>query len=236
MTCTSSPGTACVHHAFVGPLLREGKAPTRQIVADALHADLAEVDAALAALEASHSVVLDPHSGEPWVLHPFSLTPTATWVAQTPAGQDALGWWAPCLWCAFGIASLAGGNATVHTSLGGETERVTIHVKDGRLITDDLLVHFAVPPRDAWNNVHRFCSTVLPFRTEADVERWSMRHALPHGEAIPIRQAWDLGRHWYARHADPDWRKWTGAEAAAIFEAVGLTAPFWRFAATDDPF
>ncbi|MET3709943.1 hypothetical protein ABIC65_000623 [Sphingomonas trueperi] len=31
---------------------------------------MGRVDAALAALEATHGVVLDPHSGEPWVLHP----------------------------------------------------------------------------------------------------------------------------------------------------------------------
>jgi hypothetical protein len=223
--------TGCVHHAFVDPLLRQGRAPTRGQVAAALRVGVAQVDAALAALEATHGVVLDPHSGEPWVLHPFSRTPTATWVTD-----GRRGWWAPCLWCAFGIVGLIGGDAAIHTRLGGEAEPITIHVTNGDVIEDDLRVHFALPPRDAWNNVHSFCSMVLPFRSEAEVDRWSARHALPRGEAIPIRQAWELGRHWYARHADPDWQKWTGAQAAAIFEAVGLTGPFWRFEPTNDPF
>jgi hypothetical protein len=231
MTDATPRGMGCVHHAFVEPLLRQDKAPTRMEVAATLAVDVARVDTALAALEATHGAVLDPHSGEPWVLHPFSLTPTGTWVAQ-----DERGWWAPCLWCAFGIVGLIGGNAAVHTRLGGEAEPLTIHVTGGDVIEDDLQVHFALPPRDAWNNVHRFCSTVLPFRSEAQVDRWCARHALPRGEAIPIGQAWELGRRWYARHADPDWQKWTGAQAAAIFEAVGLTGSFWRFEPTNDPF
>lgn len=175
--------------------------------------------------------MLDPHSGEPWVLHPFSLTPTRTWV-----GHGERGWWAPCLWCAFGIVGLVGSNAAIHTRLGGEAEPITVHITAGEVAEHDLLVHFAVLPRDAWNNVHRFCSTVLAFRSEAQVDRWCACHALPRGEAMPIRQACELGRRWHARHADPDWAKWTGAQAAAIFGEVGLTSSFWRFEPTNDPF
>jgi hypothetical protein len=78
----NAPDQAClarVHHAFVEPLLRTGTAPTRTDVAAALGMDVVELDAVLTALAATHGAVLDPHSGKPWVLHPFSLTPTATW-------------------------------------------------------------------------------------------------------------------------------------------------------------
>ena len=34
------------------------------------------------------------------VEHPFSLSPAATWIQQ---GEQ--GWWAPCIWCGFGIAA-----------------------------------------------------------------------------------------------------------------------------------
>lgn len=231
MNAPDEVGIARVHHAFVEPLLRTGKAPTRAEVAATLKKDVVEIDTVLAALAATHGAVLDPHSGEPWVLHPFSLTPTATWVEQ-----GATGWWAPCPWCAFGIAGLVGGDATIHTRLSGEGEAIAIHVAGGRVVEDDLCIHFAVPPRDAWNNVHRFCATVLPFRNQDDVDRWCERHGIARGEAPPITQVWWLGRDWYARHADPDWRKWTGAEAAAIFEAVGFKGPFWRFARSNKPF
>ena len=192
---------------------------------------VAELDVAFAALAATHGVVLDPHSREPWVLHPFSTSPTSTWVEH-----GALGWWAPCPWCAFGIVGLVGGEATIHTRLGGEREAVAIQVADGQVVQDDLCIHFAAPPREAWNNVHRFCATVLAFRCEADVAPWCERHGVARGETAPIGQVWALGRDWYARHAEPDWRKWTGAEAAAIFEGVGLTGPFWHFEPSDQPF
>lgn len=231
MIAPDQAGMARVHHAFVEPLLRTGKPPTRAEVAGLLNVGMAELDPVLAALEETHGAVLDPHSGEPWVLHPFSFTPTATWVAH-----GTRGWWAPCPWCAFGIAGLVGGNATIHTRLGGEQEAVAIHVVSGRVIEDDLYVHFAVPPRDAWNNVHRFCATVQVFRKPADAASWSARHGFDAGESISVAQAWALGRDWYAHHADADWRKWTGTEAAAIFAHVGLTGPFWRFAPFDQPF
>jgi hypothetical protein len=67
------------------------------------------------------------------------------------------------------------------------------------------------------------------------VDRWCDRHGIERGEVVLIEQVWSLGRAWYARHADPDWRKWTGAEAAAIFEGVGLRGTFWRFARSDQP-
>jgi hypothetical protein len=38
----------------------------------------------------------------------------------------------------------------------------------------------------------------------------------------------DLGRVWYGRHLDRDWRKWTVPEAQAVFDQVGLTGDFWR--------
>ena len=77
------------------------------------------------------------------MLHPFSLSPTATWVANSGHG-----WRAPCLWCAFGIVGLIGGNAAVHTRLGGEAAAIPIHVKDFEVVEGDLRVHFAVPPEE----------------------------------------------------------------------------------------
>jgi hypothetical protein len=42
-----------------------------------------------------------------------------------------------------------GGNATIHTRIGGEREDIDIHVEKGRVRESDLWVHFALPPRDA---------------------------------------------------------------------------------------
>ena len=36
-----------------------------------------------------------------------------------------------------------------------------------RLAGEELCVHFAIHPTRAWDNVHRHCALVLPFRNEA---------------------------------------------------------------------
>jgi hypothetical protein len=129
-----------------------------------------------------------------------------------------------------------GGNATIHTRIGGEGEDVDIHVEKGRVRESDLWVHLSVPPRAAWDCVHHFCATVLPFRSPEDVRTWSKRHGIPIGAVAPIVQVMDLGREWYARHAYPDWRKWTVREAAEIFRKVGLVGDFWEIPTTEGGF
>jgi hypothetical protein len=230
-TNDSAPLLAQVHHAFMDPLLRLGRAPGTVEVAERLGLGPDEVAAVLGQLAANHGVVLHPHSHEPWIMHPFSLSPTATWVEH-----GALGWWAPCLWCAFGVAGLAGGTAVIHTRLGGEHKGAVIDMVEGEITQESLVVHFSIPPRDAWNNVHHFCATVLAFEHSSDVPGWCERHALPFGAVAPIQSIANLGRQWYARHCDPDWRKWTGAQAGAIFDDAGLTAPFWQFDRSERPF
>jgi hypothetical protein len=67
----------------------------------------------------------------------------------------------------------------IHARIGGEMEDVDINIVNGEVVEKSLWVHFAVPPRAAWDNVHHFCATVLPFRQAADVRTWSNRHGLP---------------------------------------------------------
>ncbi len=227
----TTPFDAEVHHAFIDRLRQTGFAPSRHEVSAALAKPVKEIEKALYRLAESHAVVLHPHVCEPWVIHPFSVSPTATWVQQGDQG-----WWAPCIWCGCGIAALVGGNAVIHARLGGEMEDIDIHIVNGDVVEEDLWVHFAVPPRAAWDNVHHFCATVLPFRHEADVQTWSKRHGIPAGSAVPISQVQDLGREWYAHHCDRDWRKWSVAEAIEIFEKVGLVEPFWSLEGRDGSF
>lgn len=220
-----------VHRGLIQPIRQSGRAPSVADLAHTLAVEPEIVRATLEDLALTHGVVLHPHVCEPWVLHPFSLSPSATWVE---AGER--GWWAPCMWCAFGISALVKGPLTIHTRLGGEAEDIDIHVEDNRVRESALWIHFAVPPRAAWDNVHHFCATVLPFRSPTQVEAWSARHAIPVGAVIPIQQCADLGREWYQTYAEANWRKWSVREAAEIFARVGLTTPFWSLPATDGGF
>jgi L-amino acid N-acyltransferase YncA len=221
-----------VHQAIVRSFLEEGRPPGAGELASRLDRPRDHVEAALRALEAAHGVVLHPGTLEVWIAHPFSASPSAVWVAAS----DGRGWWAPCLWCAAGIVALGAGDATLHARLGGEARDVRIEVRDGRLASADLAVHFALPVRRAWDNVVHWCATVAPFDQDADVSRWCARHGASRGDVVPLSRVLELGREWYGGHLRADWRKWTLGEARAIFERVGLRGEVWSLPAGDERF
>lgn len=223
-----APLDSRVHSAVLTTIVARGHAPGLAEIAAALGEGTASIAESLRRIEANHGLVLHPGSVDVWIAHPFSLSPTAVWVAS-----GARGWWSPCLWCATGVVALAAPDATLRVRLGGEAEDLSIRFSGGRPVDDGLVVHFPVPPRDAWAN---FCALVLPFRSEAEVDAWCARHALAKGAVVPLSQVADLGRAWYGRHLDVTWVKWSVPEAREIFESVGLTGPFWRLPGADGRF
>jgi L-amino acid N-acyltransferase YncA len=220
------------HRAILRSFLERGRPPDADELAMLLGRPRVHVDAALEALVAAHGVVLHPGTLAVWIAHPFSASPSAIWVA---AG-DGRGWWAPCLWCAAGIVALGARDATLHLRLGGEARDVRIEIRDGRLASNDLAVHFALPVRRAWDNVVHWCATVTPFEREADVAPWCSRHGVPRGDVVPLARVLELGHEWYGGHLRADWRKWTLGEARAIFERVGLRGDVWSLPGGDERF
>lgn len=217
--------STALHHMIVRALIDTGACPSNTELQAMAGIDETLLKDALRKLEEIHGLVLHPTDCAPWVVHPFSLTPTGTFIEG-----EKHGWWAPCLWCGLGVASLAGGPVEIHSRLGGEAHPVVINVKDGHPTDSEYSVHFAIPPRNAWNNVHAHCAMLLPFRSEQAARDWSARHKLPFGEVISLDTTAALARAWYGRHADRDWHKWTVAEAESIFNAVGLRSTFWSLA------
>jgi hypothetical protein len=215
-----------VHHHVVRSIVDRGFAPTVDELAAALACAADDAAGSLRRLHDNHGLVLHPGSTEIWIAHPFSLSPTAVWVAQ-----DGRGWWAPCLWCAFGIQALVGA-VDITVRLGGEAETVVI----GDPSREDIVVHFPLPPRRAWDNVTHFCASLLPFRDAAALDAWCARHRAPRGAVLALGLLDDLARRWYGRHLDEDWVKWTPAEAAAIFAELGLGGPFWALDAGAERF
>jgi hypothetical protein len=103
----------------------------------------------------------------PWVVHPFSLTPTINWIEGRRAG-----WWAPCIWCALGVAALVGGEVRVHTRYGAGSEPLTIPVTDGKPVGfEDLVIHFAIPlpglGTTCTNTARWCCRSALPVRSRS---------------------------------------------------------------------
>lgn len=231
MTSTGVSLESQVHHLVITGLLERGRAPTLPEMATRAGTSPAEIESALRHLDATHGLVLHPHRCEPWVVHPFSTSPTATWVA---AGRR--GWWAPCLWCGLGISALHGGDTVIHTRIGAEAEPLEIRAHGGVPADAPLWVHFPEPPRFAWNNVHHFCARLVAFHHPGDAAKWADRHGFTLGEVLPLAQLGDLARRWYGRHADRQWTKWTVAEAREIFAATGLTGRFWELPEAEGKF
>ena len=215
--------TSRVHHELIRTLIDTGICPNRSELAERFDESIAGIEQLLSELARTHGVVLHPHLFEPWLVHPFSTTPTAHWVEGSHNN-----WWAPCIWCAFGVSTLAGGETRIHTRIGAESEPLVIRVVHGQPVgLEDLWVHFAIPPARAWQNVHQHCAMVLPFRSPESIMAWCDRHRLPHGENVPLHQVARLAQSWYGTHADKNWHKWTIVEAQEIFRRSGLVSAFW---------
>jgi hypothetical protein len=226
------PALSRLHYELIGGIIETGACPTNTELALRFQTTPSAIDEGLRSLADQHGVVLHPHRPAPWILHPFSLTPTLNWIEGR--GRS---WWAPCLWCAFGVAALVGGEVRIHSRYGAEFDTIVVPVRDGQpLGFESVVVHFAIRPARAWDNVHEHCSLVLPFRSSDEIARWSSRHNLPRGEAVPLHQVAALARVWYGSHANPDWHKWTVTEAQEIFREAGLTSAFWNLENKDGRF
>jgi len=181
---------ANVHAILIQKFLETGRLPEARHIAASLDITRLELTERLNRLSDLHGLVLHPHTPEPWVVHPFSATPTPHFVEGRQHG-----WWVPCIWCALGVAQLAGGMVRIHTRLGAESEPVILDVEDGVPVdVEDIVIHFSIPPRNAWNNVHRHCSLVLPFRSEVDIVKWCEKHGQSYGEAVPLLTTAKLAR------------------------------------------
>jgi Alkylmercury lyase len=214
-----------VRGALTRSIAELGYAPPNASLAAMLSCSEQAVDRALLALHDAHALLLHPGTTTPWVVHPFALSPGSCWVE---VGER--GWWANCLYCALGIAAAVGSDAQIVTRIGGERETVVVQVRRGVVEERDLLFHLSTPPRLWWDNVIHACASFQPFRSEADIDLWCARHALPKGAVVPLPQLWDFARDWYGSYLQEPWHKRSAEEAAALFRRHGFTSPFWTSA------
>jgi hypothetical protein len=216
-------GDAALHYQIIKFFVDFGYAPQTAELAVALAAEEDAVEAALYRLAQNHGVVLHPHSARIWVAHPFSAAPT-NFLVHCPGSR----WWGNCAWCSLGVAALLKRDVTITTTLGADGRQVDLHIKDGRVVETDFVVHFPVPMRHAWDNVIYTCSTMLLFESEQQVERWCADHRIPQGDVQPVETIWEFSKVWYGNHLNPDWHKWTNDEAWQIFAQFGLEGPVWE--------
>ena len=145
-------------------------------------------------------------------------------------------YWGNCAWCSLGVTALLDRDVSIVTTLGADRRQVEIHVRDGRVVETEYYVHFPIPMTRAWDNVIYTCSTMLLFDSEAEVDRWCRRHRIAKGDVQPIERVWELSKVWYGDHLNPEWKKWTTAQAKEIFRRFGLVHPVWRLPDSDERF
>jgi hypothetical protein len=199
-----------------------GHAPLLSELAAAAGADEAQVEVGLRRLHEAHALLLHPHKCEPWAVHPFALSAGSCWV-ETPLR----GYWANCLYCGLGIAAALRSDAVITTRLGGEDATRTYRVTDGALIDTDGIFHLSTPVARWWNNVIFACASFQPFASEADVDPWCKRHAMPRGAVMGLDALWRFASDWYGTCLDEPWRKRSREQVRALFDRHGLTGPFW---------
>jgi len=227
----ADPTTGRLHHELLQGMVDRCSIPSRDELRARLGWSSSKLDAAFDGLADLHGLVLHPGTRDVWAVHPFSLAPTPFLVES-----GAKKWWGSCAWCSLGITVLVGEPCVITTTLGAENEQVRLTVENGRLDRSDLVVHFPVPMTRAWDNVIYTCSTMLLFRDETQVARWSRLHGIPLGDIQPVTRVLELAKRWYGEHLRPDWRKKTLAEARAIFSELGLSHPVWDLPREDSRF
>ncbi len=211
-----------LHYAILKYIIEKGYAPGVSQLSKILSEEENSVVQALYDLQEYHGVVLHPNEPKIWVIHPFSLAPT-NFLVETKSGK----WWGNCAWCSLGVAALLKEDLTITTTFGAHGEKIIIHIQDGEVEEKDLLVHFPIPMKKAWDNVIYTCSTMLVFKDLPQVEDWCMQHNIPKGDVQPISKIWEFSKKWYGNHLNPNWKKWTMEEAKELFEEFELNHEIW---------
>jgi hypothetical protein len=128
--------------------LAAGRPPTAGEVAAELALAEGEVEASFERLEAAHVLVFAPGTRSIWMANPLSAFPTPFRV-ETPRGD----YWGNCIWDAFGVVAMLGGDGVVRTSCADCGDAMALTVARGHLQPADGVAHFAVPARSWWDNI-----------------------------------------------------------------------------------
>lgn len=133
-----------IYEATVG----RGYPPLIAEVANYLGSPEGLVRQAFRRLAAGHIIVLQVESDEILMANPFSAVPTPFLVEAKPYAS-----YGNCIWDAMGIAAMLHQDATIRTSCGDCGSAVELHIRGGRVQTDQGILHFAVPALHWWDDI-----------------------------------------------------------------------------------
>jgi len=126
-----------------------GRIPQAPGIARALGRPEPEIHAALQRLAAGRVLILAPNGGDIWAANPFCAVPSGFRVHA--AGRA---YWGICIWDALGVvAAIRAPDAVITAPCGDCSSRMTLEIRDGALVRDEGVVHFAVPAHHWWDNI-----------------------------------------------------------------------------------
>ena len=138
-----------VRLALLERFAETGRAPLREEVAADAGTTPDEVAAAYRRLADAHAIVLAPGTDDVWMANPFSAVETPF---RVHVGRRS--YWGNCIWDALGIVALLGGTGSVHFPCPDCGEPLCTEVADDEPTSGtDLLVHFAVPAANWWDDI-----------------------------------------------------------------------------------
>jgi hypothetical protein len=185
-----------------------------------------ETRASLHRLAEARHIVLDDDD-RIVMAHPFASIPLGFAVM----GRRTL-WWGGCAWDSFALPHLLPEDPEVLVS----TTCPSCHAPHAWTVGRDeppggaQVAHFLVPVARIWDDVVHTCGHQRLFCDETCVDRWLAETGNAKGYVMDLATLWRLARGWYAGRLDPGYTRRDPSTAAAYFEEVGLSGPFWGLA------
>jgi len=104
---------------------------------------------ALREMKIGKTILPDPHTGELWMVGPFSAAETQYSIR---AGNRR--WFANCAWDMLGVANLVGEPVDIETQCTDCAGPIGLHLEpDDESVGADLLVHFLLPAQRWYNDI-----------------------------------------------------------------------------------
>lgn len=186
-------------------------------LAAALGVAVGEVVDGLHELAAARHVVLDDGGTRVVMAHPFA----ALNLGFSVMGARTL-WWGGCAWDSFAIPHLVPDEPSVLVATSCpacDAPHAWIVGRDGPPAGEQV-AHFLVPVARMWDDVVHTCGNQRIYCNRGCVGDRP-------GDTFDLTTLWRLAQGWYAGRLDRGYQRREPAEAAAYFEAAGLTGTFW---------
>ena len=126
----------------------EGRPPMPAETGLALDVAPHEVEASFRRLADARVLVLAPGTPYIWMANPLSALPSPYRVSAR--GRE---WWGICVWDAFGIIAMLGGDGSVRSHCPDCAADLEVQVRDGEVVDPGYVSHYAVPAANWWDDI-----------------------------------------------------------------------------------